>query len=627
MDMLRPVEHWAQRHPDAIAVRDDDDDLTWSQLVLAATSEASRLVAVGVAPGDRVGVLMANSRQFCVSVLAGFACGAIVVPVNHRLHPAEAADQLRDAGAMVLSHDDAYAGAAAEVATDTGIVLRHPTPGDATSAAPTRVVRELDDIACLLYSSGTTGRPRGVAISHRSIYAMAHDRIVNDGWSRETRSYVPYPLAFSAGILATWLATVVAGGRTVVDAAFDPGRALRRVEEDRITVFMAVPAVWQAIVSHPDVDDTDLSSLSTVSAGGAMVTPELMGSLHARGIPLSQGYGLTESSGVATALRPEDIERKPGSIGRPMMMTESRVVAPDGTDCPTGEPGELWLRGPAVMTGYWVNGAPDPGSLPGGWLATGDVVTMDDEGYLFVVDRLRDMIITGGINVAPAEVERGLEALPGVVECAVVGVPHARWGEAPYAFVVVDDAGVTAETLRVGLRGRVAGYKVPQVIEVRRAALPRSANGKVLRRRLRDEVAVPPPATTNDAEVRDLVLRYLAAVNARDWQTLALILHPHVTIQQGSSIQATGVVAVTRLYRAIVAQYDEHEDRATRVLVDGPRVAVEITFRGRLRDGTAVTFPAFDVIDVEDGRIRAVRTWYDSAVVVPLIIGTPGGKR
>jgi len=627
MDVLRPVEHWAQRRGDAVAVRDDDGDLTWTQLLAAARSEATRLVGLGVLPGDRVGVLTANSRQFCVSVLAGFAAGAIVVPVNHRLHASEAADQLRDAGAVVLSHDETYAATATAVAAELTIALRHPTPADWTGGTPTRVVRELDDIAVLLYSSGTTGRPRGVAVSHRSIFAMAHDRIVNDGWNRDTRTYVPYPLAFSAGILASWLATAVAGGMTVVDAAFDPGRALRRFEADRITVFMAVPAVWQAIVAHPDVESTDVSSLTTVSAGGAMVTPELMRLLSDRGIRLSQGYGLTESSGVATALRPEDIDRKPGSIGRPMMMTESRVVAPDGTDCPPGEPGELWLRGPAVMTGYWVDGAPDPGSLRDGWLATGDVATMDEEGYLYVVDRLKDMIITGGINVVPAEIERALEALPGVVECAVVGVPHARWGETPYAYVVVDDDEVTAATLEAGLRERIAGYKVPRVIEVRRAALPRSANGKVLRRHLREEATAAPATTAPEDAIRDLVTRYFAAVNARDWDGFAATLHPEVTIRQGELLGASGVDDVTRLYRAIVAQYDEHEDRPTRILVDGTRAAVEITFRGRLRDGTPLTFPAFDVIDVEDGAIRTVSTWYDTQVVVPLITGTPAAVR
>ncbi len=618
MDILRAVEHWAERRPDAPALRDDDGDLTWAGLLTAATREAARYAEHGVGPGDRVGVLMANSRQLCVSVLGAFAAGAVAVPVNFRLHPAEVADQLADAGAVVLAHDAAYADAAAQVAARIGVRLHRPTQDGWTEGARARTVREPDDVATLLYSSGTTGRPRGVAITHRSIYAMSHDRIVNDAWSTATVTYVPYPLAFSAGLLASWLATVVAGGLTVVDAAFDPGKALRRFEEDRITVFMAVPAVWQAIVAHPDVETTDVSSLDTVSAGGAMVTPELMQALRERGIRLSQGYGLTESSGVATALRPEDIERKPGSIGRTMMLMESRVVRPDGSDTDPGEAGELWLRGPAVMAGYWRDGAVDPSALRDGWLATGDVASRDEDGYLYVVDRLKDMIITGGINVVPAEIERALESVPGVLESAVVGVPHPRWGETPYAFVVTSDPALTAEAIEARLRERIAGYKVPSAIEVRAEPLPRSANGKVLRRTLRGT------APRHDA-VRDLVERYFAAVNARDWEAFAATLHPEVSIRQGDLLAADGIEAVTRLYQAIVAQYDEHEDRPTRILVDGDTAAVEITFRGRRTDGTPLGFPAFDVIDVEDGLIRTVSTWYDTDVVVPLITGAPVG--
>jgi fatty-acyl-CoA synthase len=616
VDVLRTVEHWSVRQPDEPAIRDGEGDLSWSQLLAAAEREAHRYAGAGVAPGDRVGVLMANSRQFCVSVLAAFAAGAVAVPVNHRLHQREVTAQLLDAGAVLLAHDAAYV-EAARAAQDEGIRLRRPTEQDWGDGPRLRVVRELDDVATLLYSSGTTGSPRGVAVTHRSIYAMAHDRIVNDGWGRHTRTYVPYPLAFSAGLLASWLATAVAGGLTVTDAAFDPGRALRRFEEDRVTVLMAVPAVWQAIVAHPDVERTDLSCLDTVSAGGAMVTPELMAALRARGIRLSQGYGLTECSGVATALRPEDVERKPGSVGRTMMLMESRVVRPDGSDCDAGEPGELWLRGPAVMAGYWRAGAVAPDSLHDGWLATGDVVTRDDEGYLFVVDRLKDMIITGGINVVPAQIERALEAVPGVVEAAVVGVPHPRWGESPYAFVVTSDEALTAAALETRLREQIAGYKVPSVIEVRQEALPRSANGKVLRRSLRDQ------AVEDRGAVRDLVERYFAAVNARDWEAFAATLHPEVSIRQGELLSASGVEDVTRLYRAIVAQYDEHEDRPTRILVDGATAAVEITFTGRRTDGTPLSFPAFDVIEVEDGVIRAVSTWYDTEVVVPLITGRP----
>ncbi|WZH52462.1 MAG: AMP-binding protein [Nocardioides alkalitolerans] len=631
MDIGGAIAHWAQRRPEEPAVRDDDGDLTWRGLRDAAGAEAAHLARLGVEPGDRVGVVMANSRAFCVAVLGTVAAGGIVVPMNHRLHPREMADQLADAGVRVVLHDATYAAAAREVGTALDVslhevVLPGPVPDDAERVHRSR---ELDDVAVILYSSGTTGRPRGAAITHRAILTMAHDRIVDDGWSRDTVTYVPYPLAFAAGLLASWLATAVAGGLLVTDAAFDPGRALRRFAEDRVTVLLAVPAVWQAIVAHPDVASTDVSSLRTASSGGAMVTPELMAACRDRGILLSQGYGLTECSGVATALRPAEVATRPGSVGRTMMLTETRIVGPDGVDVPDGEPGELWLRGPAMMAGYWRDGAPDPASLTDGWVRTGDLATRDAEGYLAIVDRIKDLIITGGINVVPAEIERALDALPGVVESAVVGVPHERWGETPWAVVVTDadHPDLTPADVERALRERLAGFKIPSRIEVRHEPLPRSANGKVLRRRLRDAALDGPPAAEGEErrqQVVDLVERYFAAVNARDWDAFRDTLHPEVTIRQGDLLEAAGIARVTRLYQAIVAQWDEHEDRPTRVLVDGDTAAVEITFTGRRPDGTPVTFPAMDVLTVEDGRVRRVSTWYDTDVVVPLVTGRAG---
>lgn len=630
MDIFEAPAYWARFTGEAVAVRDDHGDLTWRALVDHAQAGAAELAASGVKPGDRVGLLMANSRQFCVSALAVLAAGGILVPVNFRLHPREMAEQLVDAGAELLLHDGAHAESAVEVGQRCRVRLLVPDqvvapPGPDVARA--RTPRAGADVAVILYSSGTTGRPKGVVITHESIFAMAHDRIVNDVWSRQTRTYVPYPLAFSAGLLASWMATMVAGGMTVVDAAFDPGRALRRFEEDGITVFMSVPALWQAMVDHPDIDKTRVDTLSTVSAGGAMVTPELMARLRGHGILLSQGYGLTESSGVATALRPEDLDRKPGSIGRPMMRMEAKVVDPSGVDRPPGEAGELWLRGPAVMAGYWRDGAPDPTVLKDGWLATGDIATQDEDGFLFIVDRLKDMIITGGINVFPAEIERVLEELDGVLECSVVGAPHEKWGETPIAFVVTDDESLTPEKIEGHLRTQLAGYKVPTQIRVGASALPRSANGKILRRELRREVVATEMSATEQKSPeeanRALLRRYFDAVNSRDWKTLEAVLHPEVSVRHADLLSAQGRDKVIKLYQAILHQYREgdHEDRPARTLASGDLLAAEITATVVKLDGTRLTFPAVDFIEVEDGLLKCISTWYDTAVVVPMIKG------
>jgi fatty-acyl-CoA synthase len=491
MDIIESLKYWAKFRPRDTVVRDADGDITWAELDTAAQSGACLLTEHGVHAGDRVAVLMSNSRQFCVSVLSVLSAGAIVVPVNTRLHPREIIELLADAGASVMIHDDIHAEQAAAAADSLGTRLIMPNHASWVlgGSGAARVRRELDDVAVLLYSSGTTGLPKGIAITHANIFAMAHDRIVNDNWSRETRTYVPYPLAFSAGLLASWMGTMVAGGMTVLDPAFNAGTALRRFQEDGITVFMAVPALWQAIAEHPDLEKTDFGTLRTVSAGGAMVPPSLMSHLRGLGVRLSQGYGLTESSGVATALRPEDMDRKPGSVGTTMMLMESRIVDAEGRDCPPGATGELWLRGPAVMAGYWRDGAPDPASKTDGWLATGDLASRDEDGYLYIVDRLKDMIITGGINVFPAEIERVLASLPGVLDCAVVGAPHERWGETPHAFVVTENDDVTPERLEAGLREHLATYKVPTHIQTSAEPLPRSVNGKILRRELRAGIA------------------------------------------------------------------------------------------------------------------------------------------
>ena len=320
-------------------------------------------------------------------------------------------------------------------------------------------------------------------LTHRSWDYASRARALQSQMSGADRVLLPFPLAFTGG-LSVAMTTMWCGATLVLEPAFDASRALDLIEQQRISVFMAVPLIYQQMADLPRFAAADLSSLRIASTGGAAVPPALLQTYLDRDVIVVQTYTLTEATAGGTTLPSHDGLRKLGSAGVPAMHSELRVVREDGEPCAVGEVGEIAIRGPEVMVGYWNNPEATAAALVDGWLRTGDLGYLDEEGYLFVVDRAKDMLISGGLNVYPAEIEKLLAALPGVTELAVIGVPDREWGETPAVIAVGDDA-VTPASVLDACRGVLADFKMPRYLVVRTEPLPRNMSGKVLKRELR----------------------------------------------------------------------------------------------------------------------------------------------
>jgi fatty-acyl-CoA synthase len=490
--------HWARWQPDQVALRFDGASTTWRELHERTGALAAGLAERDIGHGDRVGILMGNRPEWIEVALAALRLGAVVVPLNVRFTAPEIAFVVGNAGCRLVVTEDALAdGLAASRRADPGLQVVSAEALDALrSDGPAPEARtSADDPAFLCYTSGTTGDPKGAVLTHGAWNAASQ------GWAQaiqlgvEDRVYLPFPLAFTGG-LAVLLFTYWAGARLVLDGSFDAGRTIELFEQERLTALLAVPVIIRQLVDHPRFDGADLSSWRIACSGGAAVPPSLIAAVQARGVPMLQGYSLTESSGATTILPGADATRKLGSAGLPMVHGEVVVVDGSGAACPPGVVGEISVRGPQVMVGYWGDPDATAAALPDGWLRTGDLGHLDEEGYLFVVDRAKDMLISGGLNVYPAEIERVLAPLPGMVEVAVIGVEDPRWGEAPAVIAVTTGATVDGPGVLGACRAVLADYKLPRYLVLRDEPLPRNMSGKVLKRALRDEYAGLPQRAT-----------------------------------------------------------------------------------------------------------------------------------
>jgi fatty-acyl-CoA synthase len=506
MTMSDQLARWARRTPDATAVRCDGTDRTYRELDERVTRLARALAGRGVGPGDRVAVLGLNGVEAWESYLAGVRLGAIVVPVNFRLVADEVAYVLADSGATALVVDAALAAVAAkarEQVPDVRTVLVIGEAGTGTesyeaalaaaSAGPLNVAVDEGAPAFIMYTSGTTGHPKGAVLTHRNLLMHAFSQIATLGVDVATdKVSAPGAPMFHIAGLAGGLPPLLLGGVQVIlrSGGFDPVATLDLIERERITSIFLVPVMWAAVVAVPGIAARDLSCLRRISWGAAPASTSLLRTMIDTfpQAEVTTAFGQTECSPVTCLLRGEDSVRKIGSVGTPMLNVEVRVVDEAMNDVPRGEVGEIVYRSPMVMTEYWNRPEATAEAFAGGWFHSGDLVREDEDGYFYVVDRKKDMIISGGENVYCAEVEDVLAAHPKVGEVALIGVPDARYGEAPLAVLAPRDAAdpPAPEELTAWCRERLARYKHPREYSIV-GALPRNASGKILKTRLRTE--------------------------------------------------------------------------------------------------------------------------------------------
>ncbi|MFC6085120.1 acyl-CoA synthetase [Sphaerisporangium aureirubrum] len=480
----------ARATPERTAVVFGDEEITYATLDARSERLASALLRAGARPGDRVASLTGNRPEHVELFFACAKAGLILTPVNVRLTAPEIAYQLSHAEPSFLFADPALLPLAAEARAASGHPVRiaELTRPALDSLAPgAEVPAPADgDGLLLVYTSGTTGRPKGALLSHANCFwtNLSLDRGCE---LREDDVVLQVLPQFHVGgwnvqpLLAWWK-----GATVVLEPSFDPGRALRLIADRRVTTMMGVPATYLFMAQHPGFAAADLSSLRRVMVGGAPMPEPLLRTWLDRDVPIVQGYGLTEAAPNVLCLPPADVARRVGWAGVPYPHVDVAL-----RDTETGElvhgpgAGELLVRGPNVFTGYWRDPAATRAAVTGGWLSTGDIAERDADGYHRIRDRAKDMYISGGENVYPAEAESVLHAHPGVAEAAVVGVPDPRWGEVGCAFVVpAAGAAADADTLLAHCRAHLAGYKVPRhVVLVDR--LPRSAVDKVLKSELR----------------------------------------------------------------------------------------------------------------------------------------------
>jgi long-chain acyl-CoA synthetase len=474
----------ASQHGDRIALKLDEQELNYAFLNEGASRIAGLLRARGIETGDRVGLMLPNVPYFPVVYYGILRAGAVVVPMNVLLKAREVDFYLSDSGAKTLF---VWHGFAAE-APDDAIVV---TPGEfeqlviGADSVPENVERAGDDTAVILYTSGTTGTPKGAELTHDSL--RTNCEVTAKTLAQLTPDDVilgALPLFHSFGQTCGLNAAVSGGACLSMIPRFDPVKALEIIQRDGITVFEGVPTMYHAILNVPSREDYDVSSLRLCISGGSAMPVEVMrGFEKAFDCKVLEGYGLSETSPVASFNHP-DRDRKPGSIGTPIQGVEMRVIDDDGDEVAQGGVGEIAIRGHNVMKGYW--NRPDATAEvldDDGWFRTGDMATVDDDGYFFIVDRKKDMIIRGGYNVYPREIEEVLYEHPAVSEAAVIGVPDDAMGEEVGAAVVLKaDAG--ADDIRAFVKDRVAAYKYPRVVWFL-DELPKGPTGKILKREIK----------------------------------------------------------------------------------------------------------------------------------------------
>jgi len=469
--------------PDKLALIDVESGarLTYAELNAGAERAAAMLRSRDVGAGDRFGILSYNSIEYLELFFAAGKIGAIVVPLSTRATLHELTAIVEDSGMTWLYHGPEFAETAAALCR-TGTLACPPSNYERTgkSACP-----PWNDIYCLLYTSGTTGKPKGVMIPRRQLYWNGYNTAINWDLRADDISPIYTPLYHAGGLAAFTIPIFTAGGTMVLHKSFDVSQVWQTIVRERCTVVLGVPTIWKMLMDAPEFATVKLDHVRWFISGGAPLPVYIAEAYTARGVPMKQGYGMTEAGVNCFTMTVEESVTKRGSIGKPLLFTEVRIVDANGNDVKNGEVGEMWIRGPHVAKGYWNNEAATREAFrDDGFLRTGDLARRDDDGFFFIAGRAKDMFISGGVNVYPAEIEAELVSHPRVADAAVVAVPDERWGEAGVAFVVAE---ATEEELSTYLSLRIAKFKLPrQFVFV--DALPRTPYGKVEKAKLRERL-------------------------------------------------------------------------------------------------------------------------------------------
>jgi O-succinylbenzoate-CoA ligase len=489
---------------------DSGERLSYPELNARANRTANALRDLGVKKGDRVALLLMNSREFVEAFFGLAKIGAIVVPLNWRLVADELSFILKDSGATVLLYGGEFAntvkslhdgGAEAtdiqhwihvgDAETRDNFALAYDDVQAKGADAEPEIVADEDDLLYIMYTSGTTGLPKGAVHTHNTVIWAC----VTIGPTTDTRYRDRYLQAlplYHVGALTPMTAMVHSGVTIVMVRSFDPVRTWELIEEENITTMLAVPAMLNFMVQAPGFQTCECPQLRWIMSGAAPVPVTLIEKYAERGIDVHQVYGMTETCGPACLTNPDIALEKKGSTGKAYFHTDVRVVNEAGEDVKPGEPGEVIMRGRHMMKEYWNRPDATAETIRDGWLYSGDVATVDDEGYIYIQDRTKDMIISGGENVYPAEIENVILGHPDVKEVAVIGQPSERWGESPLAVVVGKDGAIPAQSIIAHCKGKLAPFKMPKAVEFI-DEIPRNPTGKILKRILREQF--PGPAT------------------------------------------------------------------------------------------------------------------------------------
>ena len=488
MNLSRIVERWAGLRPHHVAVHFQGEDITYAALSRRVEAATLRLASLGVNRGDRVAFLGYNHPELLAMLFACARLGALLVPLNFRLAVAEHAEILGDAEPTVFVVDPDFQQHAAAIRQSLPLMRFVALKGAPAGwfaweggPMPTGFEPKLPgvdaDPLMIVYTSGTTGKPKGAVHTQAGVFWNIVNATLHQDLTSRDHVLTVLPLFHVGGLCIQTLPALHAGATVTLHPRFDAGAFLRDVAARKPTLTLLVPATLQAVHSHPDWERTDLSSLRQVHTGSSTIPDSLFAPFHARGIPVGQVYGATETGPVSICLRAEDAMRKVGSAGKPAVHAEIRLVDAAGEDIKAAEVGEILVRAPNVMQGYWKD--PDNPAFRDGWFHTGDLARIDEEGYYWVVGRTKDMIVSGGENVYPAELENVLSDCPAVAEAAVVGVPDAQWGETVVAVIVrKPGAALDEAAVRALFEGRLARFKHPRRV-VFAETLPKSALGKV----------------------------------------------------------------------------------------------------------------------------------------------------